>query len=204
MIRIFLLLMTIICSWQVHAEGAPTYRSGSAEIGKEMATAVCAACHGVTGNAVGVNPSLAGQHERFLYAQLQAFKSGIRKNPIMAGMVANLTDVDMRNLAAYFAQQTPLAQESTEKDRLSMGEKIYRQGLADRAVPACMACHSPEGKGIDPVYPRLGSQNAAYVYNQLKAYQLGVDRINPVMADVAKKLTDEEMKAVAAYINGLR
>lgn len=173
--------------------------------GKAIVEQVCAACHGVDGNsAASANPSLAGQHPEFLYAQLQAFKKGERKNPIMMGQVAALSDSDMRNLAAYFGEQKPKERAGTSKELMALGKKIYRGGNRETGLPACMACHGPSGAGIPVQFPRLGGQHAAYVEKALKDYKAGSERVNPIMKTVASKLSDAEMKAVAEYVVGLR
>lgn len=173
--------------------------------GKAIVDQVCAACHGADGNsAASANPSLAGQHPEYLYAQLVAFKKAERKNPIMMGQVANLNDADMRNLAAYFGEQKPKERAGTDKALIEAGKKIYRGGIAASGVPACMACHGPNGAGIPVQFPRLGGQHAAYVVTSLNNYKAGTERKNAVMAPIAAKLSEQDMKAVAEYIAGLR
>ncbi|MDF0604680.1 cytochrome c4 [Neisseriaceae bacterium TC5R-5] len=173
--------------------------------GKQIVDTVCAACHGVDGNSVAAdNPSLAGQHFQYLYNQLKAFKSGVRQNPIMMGMVSPLSDDDMRNVAAYFSEQKAKPREATKKELIATGEHIYRVGNAVNRVPACMACHGPAGKGIPDEFPRLGSQHASYIVKQLQDFKAGVSRKNNIMADIASRMTDAEMEAVAQYISGLR
>ncbi|WP_293759613.1 c-type cytochrome [uncultured Aquitalea sp.] len=173
--------------------------------GKQIVDTVCAACHGADGNSVAsANPTLAGQHEAYIYNQLQAFKKGDRKNPIMLGMASSLSDADMRNVASYFSQQKPKPREASNKDLIALGTKIYRVGNPTTHVPACMACHGPAGKGIPDQFPRLGSQHAAYVAKQLADFKAGADRKNVTMSDVANRMSDAEMKAVAEYISGLR
>ncbi|AUH52886.1 cytochrome c4 [Chromobacterium sp. ATCC 53434] len=173
--------------------------------GKPTAETVCAACHGPDGNsAAATYPALAGQNPHYLYSQLQAFKKGERKDPTMLGMTAALSDDDMRNLAAYFSQQKPKDREAADKAQMPLGAKIYRVGNAATHVPACMACHGPAGKGLPDQFPRLGSQHAAYVAKQLADFKAGTNRKNSVMADIASRMTDAEMKAVAEYISGLR
>ncbi|QEL57390.1 c-type cytochrome [Chromobacterium paludis] len=173
--------------------------------GKQIVDTVCAACHGADGNSVAAaNPTLAGQSPQYLYNQLKAFKSGQRKNPTMLGMASTLSDDDMRNVATYFGEQKVKDREATDKTLLPLGAKVYRVGNAATHVPACMACHGPSGKGLPDEFPRLGSQHAGYVAKQLADFKAGADRKNPIMADIASRMTDEEMKAVADYISGLR
>ena len=167
---------------------------------------VCAACHGVDGNSpLPVNPSLAGQHPEYLLKQLTEFKSGTRSNPVMAGMVANLTPDDMRNLAAYYSSQTPKQMGAKDKDLAVLGRQLYRGGNPSNGTAACAGCHSPNGAGIPAQYPRIASQHSDYVAAQLKAFRAG-DRANDpnqMMRATAVKLTDNEIAALAEYISGL-
>jgi cytochrome c553 len=173
--------------------------------GRAIVEKVCAACHGIDGNSgASTYPSLAGQNQPYLVAQLKAFKSGARKNPIMMGMAAPLSDADMLNVAAYFSEQKPKAHEANDKSQMALGQKIYRAGNPSTKVPACMACHGPAGAGIPDQFPRVASQHAAYVVKQLNDFKAGTDRKNPVMSDIASRMSDAEMKAVAEYISGLR
>lgn len=189
----------------IAAPSATQEQKGDANKGKAIVANVCAACHGATGNSVaGTNPSLAGQFDVYLYKQLKAFKSGERKNAIMQGMAMGLSDEDMKNVSAYFSVQTPTPNEATNKALVGRGEQIYRQGIASNGTPACMACHGPQGAGIGTQYPRLGSQQAPYVLTQLKDFKAGVVRKNAVMSDIANRLSDQDMAAVAEYISGLR
>ncbi len=183
--------------------------SGDAEQGKAK-SAVCAACHGVDGNSANpIWPKLAGQHEEFTARQLALFKSGTRNNAIMAPMVANLSEQDMKDLGAYFASQKTNTG-SADENLVELGQLIYQGGKKKLNIPACMSCHGVAGKG-NPLsgYPVLAGQHAAYVEQRLKSYRAGEiiedkDNINgKVMADVAKYLSDDEIKAVASYIQGL-
>lgn len=168
---------------------------------------VCAACHAIDGNSViTANPKLAGQHAEYLYKQLTNFKSGERANAVMSGMAAMLSDADMHAVAEYFSKQTLNLGQAKTNGAGSLGEKIYRAGIQANGVPACAACHGPAGDGLPVKYPRLGGQHTEYVLNQLKQFRLGV-RANDeakVMRTIAAKLTDQEMEAVADYIQGLR
>lgn len=182
------------------------HAAGDSSKGQAIAGKVCAACHGFDGNSfLPVNPSLAGQHEEYLLKQLTEFKSGIRSNPVMAGMVANLSADDMRNLAAYYSSQTPKQMGARDKDLVAQGRKLYRGGNPSNGIAACAGCHSPNGAGIPAQYPRLASQHADYVTAQLKAFRTG-DRANDpnqMMRATAVKLTDKEIAALAEYISGL-
>ncbi len=173
--------------------------------GKAIVDQVCAACHGADGNSVAsANPTLAGQHAKYIESQLKAFKSGERKNPIMMGMATPLTPADMANVAAYFSSQKVKPREAADKSQMPLGKKIYTAGNPATKVPACMACHGPAGKGFPDQYPAVGSQHAAYIAKQLADFKAGTDRKNAVMHDIAMRLTDAEVKAVSEYMSGLR
>ena len=168
---------------------------------------VCAACHGVDGNsAISANPKLSGQHPEYLYKQLTNFKSGARANAVMSGMAGMLSDAEMHLVAEYYSKQTLSLGQAKTNGSGSLGEKIYRAGIQANAVPACASCHGPTGDGLPVKYPRLGGQHTEYVLNQLRQFRLGA-RANDeakVMRTIAAKLTDQEMEAVADYIQGLR
>ncbi|MEQ6291227.1 c-type cytochrome [Vogesella sp. GCM10023246] len=186
------------------ATPAPAAKADPAK-GKVIVDQVCAACHGADGNSVAsANPTLAGQHAKYIETQLAAFKKGDRKNPIMLGMATPLSADDMRNVAAYFSSQKVKPREAADKSQMALGKKIYTAGNSSTKVPACMACHGPAGRGLPDQYPALGSQHAGYVVAQLNAFKAGADRKNQIMADVAMRMSDAEMKAVAEYISGLR
>ena len=136
--------------------GAQQGTQGDAAKARPIAESVCAACHGVDGNSpIPVNPSLAGQHPGYLYKQLTDFKAGRRKNAAMSAMVANLSDDDLRNLAAYFAAQKPMAGTAKDRALAAAGQRLYRGGNSETGVPACSGCHSPDGAGVPAQYPRL-------------------------------------------------
>jgi cytochrome c553 len=171
-----------------------------------LATGVCAACHGTDGNSlIPINPSLAGQLPGYLYKQLRDFKSGARKNAIMAGMVAGLSDEDMRNLAAYFAAQKPRPGVAHDAAAANTGQKVYRAGNAGSGLPACAGCHSPNGAGIAVQFPRLKGQHLDYMLTQLKAFRAGERDNDPssMMRTIAGRMSDQDMQAVAEYIAGL-
>lgn len=179
--------------------------AAKADIAKGQATAqVCSACHAIDGSrGLSANPILQGQHADYLVKQLSEFKAGKRDNAVMKGMATPLSDEDMKNVAAFFASKSMPAGAAKNKDLVLLGEKIYRGGVADRSIPACSGCHSPNGAGIPAQYPRLAGQHAEYTESQLKAFRDGVRKNNPVMAGVAAKLNDRELKALADYIAGL-
>ncbi|NBY05968.1 MAG: cytochrome c4, partial [Betaproteobacteria bacterium] len=171
----------------------------------EASFASCAACHGADGNSGSpANPKLAGQHPEYIVKQLQEFKSGKRANAIMSGMSAGLSTEDMRNIAAWLTQQKAKPGFAKDKQTVALGERIYRGGIADRQIPACAGCHSPNGAGIPSQYPRLSGQHADYITAQLSGFRDGVRLNNLTMTQVAAKLNDREIKAVSDYIAGLR
>lgn len=171
----------------------------------EASFAACAACHAPDGNSViSVNPKLAQQHPDYLVKQLQEFKSGKRANPIMMGMAAALSDDDMKNIAHWVSTKAATPGAAKDKETLALGERIYRGGIADRQVPACAGCHSPNGAGIPAQYPRLSGQHADYAVAQLTAFRDGVRQNSLQMTGVAAKMNDREIKAVSDYIAGLR
>ena len=173
--------------------------------GEASYTAVCAACHGADGNsAIAVNPTLAQQHPEYLVKQLQEFKSGKRNNAVMKGFAAMLTDEDMKNIAYWVASKPAKAGFAKDKDLVTLGERIYRGGIADRNIAACAGCHSPNGAGIPVQYPRLSGQHADYTVAQLNTFRDGTRANSTQMTQVAAKLNDKEIKAVADYIAGLR
>ena len=200
---------------EAHAAAQP----GDAKAGASKAAA-CAACHGVDGNSADPQyPKIAGQHERYTARHLALFKSGERNNPIMLGFAAPLTPQDMRDIGAHFAAQAALPGTADEtliaqgpnqgKKFYQVGERLWRGGDAARGIPACAACHGPDGRGNPgPAYPSLAGQHAGYTAAQLTAYRAGTvlgkgQQANAVMAGVAKALTDEEIQALATYAQGL-
>ena len=173
--------------------------------GEASYTAVCAACHAADGNsAIPVNPKLSQQHPEYLVKQLQEFKSGKRANAIMSGMAAALSDQDMLNVAYWLNTKTAKPGFAKDKELVSLGERIYRGGIADRQVPACAGCHSPNGAGIPSQFPRLAGQHADYAVAQLTAFRDGIRKNSLQMTGVAAKMNDREIRAVADYVAGLR
>lgn len=173
--------------------------------GEASFTAVCAACHGADGNSgTPVNPKLSQQHPEYLVKQLQEFKSGKRNNAIMKGFSSALSDEDMKNIAYWVAAKKSKPGFAKDKELVALGEKIYRGGIADRQVPACAGCHSPNGAGMPTQYPRLGGQHADYTIAQLTTFRDGGRKNSLQMTQVSAKLNDREIKAVADYIAGLR
>jgi cytochrome c553 len=180
---------------------------GDAAKAQKIVNDVCGACHSTDGNSTSpAYPSLAGQHPEYIAKQLGEFKSGARKNAIMAPNAAKLSAEDMLNLAAYFSAQQPKPRLAKDASLIAEGQKIYKGGNAGSGVPACASCHGPSGSGIAVQFPRLAGQHSKYVLSQLKNFRSG-DRANDggkMMQVIARKMTDQEMKAVAEYINGLR
>jgi cytochrome c553 len=187
-----------------HASGAPAAKPDLAA-GEAKATAVCVACHTTDGSrGLPAYPILQGQHPEYIVKQLVEFKEGKRKNPIMNGMAATLTPEDMRNLAAFYSGKKAKDGFAKNKDTVSLGERIYRGGIGKKGVPACAACHSPNGAGIPAQYPRLGGQQADYTKAQLVAFRQGERLNSPQMSTIAANLSDKEIEALADYIAGLR
>jgi len=180
--------------------------AGNAAAGEKIVTGVCAACHGIDGNSViTTNPKLAQQHPEYIAKQLANFKSGERKNAVMSGMAASLSQEDMANVAAYFGSQKAKVGSAKTNAAGSLGEKIYRGGIASVGVPACASCHGATGAGIPVQFPRLSGQHADYVVTQLKAFYSG-ERANDnakVMRMIAAKMADADLASVADYIQGL-
>ncbi|HEX7270532.1 MAG TPA: c-type cytochrome [Casimicrobiaceae bacterium] len=212
--RIALLLATlwsIVCSAGLAWGQAPGGKPDLAKAG-QIVNSVCAACHGADGNSpTAANPNLAGQQAEYLTLQLSHFKSGVRSNPVMAGMAAGLSPEDMRALGVYFSQQLPKAGAAHDPALVAAGQKLYRGGNTATGVPACAGCHTPTGVGIPSRYPRLSGQYADYAYAQLKAFKTGErgmdkegkDLNGRIMAQVAGRMSDQEMRAVAEYAAGL-
>ncbi len=193
-------------SWANAPAPAPTAK-GDAAKAQKIVNDVCAACHTSDGNSTNPTyPALAGQSPEYIVKQLREFKTGARKNAIMAPNVTKLSDDDMLNLAAYFSAQQPKPRQAKDASLIAAGQKIYKGGNAGSGVPACASCHGPTGAGIPVQFPRLAGQHSKYVLSQLKNFRSG-DRTNDggkMMQVIAKKMTDQEMKAAAEYVNGLR
>jgi cytochrome c553 len=208
MVRI--LALAIAMCWT----GAALAQAAKPDLAKAQATAqqVCAACHAADGNSpLPANPRIAGQFPEYLHKQLMNFKpqggkKAERENPIMLGMVANLSEADMRGLAAFYAGQKMKAGPAKDKDLAMKGRKIYRGGNAATGVAACAGCHGPDGAGMPSQYPRIGGQYAEYIELQLKAFKAGTRTNDPngMMRGVATRMSDDEIKAVSEYVGGLR
>ncbi|HWI78477.1 MAG TPA: c-type cytochrome [Ramlibacter sp.] len=178
----------------------PDLNAGGTKFG-----ATCAACHGADGNSgVPANPKLAQQLPEYIMKELQDFKAGKRVNPIMQPMAAGLSDADIRNIAYWAGSQKAKPGFAKDKELAAMGERIYRGGIADRQIAACTGCHGPTGAGVPSQYPRLSGQQAEYVEAQLKAFRDDKRKNSLPMAQVAAKLNDREIHALADYVAGLR
>jgi cytochrome c553 len=195
-----------LASFVVTGFAAEAVAPAKADLAKGEASfnGVCIACHGPEGNSViPVNPRLAQQHPEYLVKQLTEFKAGKRENPVMLGMAAALSEADMKNIAAWLTTKKAAPGEAKDKELAALGEKIYRGGIADRQIPACAGCHSPNGAGIPSQYPRLSGQHTDYAVAQLTSFRDGVRKNSIQMAQIAAKLNDREIKAVAEYVSGL-
>ncbi len=201
---ILLALLTSAAGSVFAAEAAPAAFKADPAKGAQL-TASCQACHTADGSRGSpANPILQGQHPEYIVKQLAEFKSGKRKNAIMMGMAAALSDDDMKQVAAFYASKSAKPGFAKVKETVSLGEQIYRGGILTKAVPACAGCHSPNGAGIPAQYPRLSGQHADYAEAQLLAFRSGLRGNNVQMATIAAKMNDREMKAVADYAAGLR
>lgn len=182
-------------------------KPGDAAVGQGKA-GVCGACHGADGNSTDPQyPKLAGQHESYIVLQLESFKSGKRQNAIMMAMSAALSEQDMHDIGAYFASQKTVSGVADEA-LVELGQTIYREGDASRDIPACMACHSMDGRGNPgAIYAQLGGQHAQYVEATLKSWHDGTrwgdDPHAQIMPTIAQRLTEKDIAAVASYIEGL-
>jgi len=194
------------------AATAPPDRPDPAK-GKKIAAEVCAPCHTADGNSViSTNPKLSGQTAEYIVKQLTDLakpsgdKTG-RENPVMGGFAAMLAPADRMNLAAWFASQPPFPAASAgavASPEAVMGQRIYRTGIPEKSVPACAGCHGPAGAGLPVLYPRIGGQHGDYVEAQLHAFREGTRRNNTAMWQIAFRLSDPEIKALAEYVSGLR
>jgi len=204
-------LVAVGLLWSAQA-GAQVAAKPDLAKGEQLAKQVCAACHSADGNsALPANPKLAGQFAEYLYKQLVGFKSqggkkAARDNAVMAGMVANLSDADMRAVAAYYAAQKLRPAAAADKELAALGQSVWRGGIAAKGVAACAGCHGPDGAGIPGQYPRLSGQYPQYLEAQLKLFRDGARANDPngMMRGVASRMSDREIRAAAEYAAGLR
>jgi len=209
--RVLAALAAVGLLWAAQAAAQGAAKPDIAK-GEQIAKQVCAACHAADGNsAMAANPKLAGQISEYLHKQLADFKpqgskKAERDNAVMAGMVASLSDGDMRNVAAHYASQKLRPAAAASKELAAQGQKLWRGGNAASGIPACAGCHGPDGAGIPSQYPRLSGQFAEYVESQLKLFRAGgrANDPNGMMRGVAVRMSDQEIKAVAEYAAGLR
>ena len=205
------LLASLLTAAIFAAPAFPAFSAGETPVKADAAKgqasygAVCVACHAADGNStIPLQPKLAGQHPEYLVKQLREFKDGKRNDPVMKGFASTLSDGDMQNIAVWLHTQAPKNGFSKDKDSIALGERIYRGGIQERNIAACAGCHSPNGAGIPAQYPRLAGQHADYTTTQLTAFRDGKRGNSIQMTQVAAKLNDREIKAVADYIAGLR
>ena len=194
------------CLGTALAQETKTAPQGSVDAGRTK-SATCAACHGLEGNSLSPTwPSLAGQHPEYIARQIKAFKSGERKDVTMMPFAQMLSDQDALDVAAYFSAQKPTPK-GADPALVSLGQQIYRGGVPTRGIPACIACHGPGGHGNPfAAYPRIGWQHSAYVTKTLQEYKAGErasDGANQMMRNVASLLKDDEIRALASYVQGL-
>ena len=198
-----IVLLSVLCC--AHASAASP-AEGSVEEGQAK-SATCVACHGANGNSPNPEwPNIAGQHEQYIFKQLQAFKAGERQNPLMTPIAQTLSEDDMADLAVFYSQQTATGLEAPA-DKVEQGQRLYRGGDAQNQIASCTGCHGPRGKGNPTaLYPAIQGQHATYVAAQLRAYRAGTRQTdqNQIMRDVARTMSDAQIDAVAAYVQGLR
>ena len=180
--------------------------AGSVQAGATKAV-VCQACHGANGNSANPQwPSLAGLGADYIAEQLKNFKDSKRNNPVMMPTAASLSADDMADLGAYF-DSLPNTGLEADPSYWQAGEKLYRGGDAARAIPACMACHGPTARGNEPAkFPALRGQQSVYVIKQLNDYASGARTTGPngIMETIAKRLSSDDIRNVASYLQGIR
>jgi cytochrome c553 len=182
-------------------KGEALYTNGDATRG----IVACVSCHGAAGNStISINPKLAGQHEAYVAKQLSDFTTPNRQNAVMTTFAKLMTHDDMKNVAGFLAMQKPKAGAAKNKDIVELGKQIYRGGIAEKSVPACAGCHSPNGAGIPAQFPRLAGQHQDYTVAQLTAFKNHTRKNSEQMSTIATRMSDEEMKAVADYVAGLK
>lgn len=200
-------MKNLLISLIVSAGLMSVVHAGDAEAGKAK-SATCAACHGADGNSLAPTfPKIAGQGERYLVKQMLDIRDGRRSVPEMVPFVSGLSDEDIADISAYFAAQAPSAGGAKE-ELVALGQRVYRGGIEERGIPACIACHGPNGNGIEPaMFPRLAGQHATYTVTQLNKFSMNErqnDGDTRLMRDIAYRMHATEIEAVASYIEGLR
>ncbi|MDB5728756.1 MAG: Cytochrome [Noviherbaspirillum sp.] len=208
-----LFVMSLAVSSIAHAAEGPKAVKADATKGEALYTngdasrniTACVSCHGAAGNSTIVqNPKLSAQHESYIYKQLADFKTPQRNNPIMTPIAKGMTEEEMKNIAAYLDKQAPKPSAAKNKDTIELGKKIFRGGIAEKSVPACAACHAPNGAGIPAQFARLAGQHQDYTSAQLVAFRSGARKNSPQMTTIAKRLSDDEIQALSDYIAGLK
>jgi cytochrome c553 len=183
------------------AKGGALYTDGDNARGLPA----CVSCHGANGNStIAVNPKLSAQHESYIYKQLVNFTTAERNQPVMTTYAKMLTDEEKHNVAAWLSAQAAKPGAAKNKDTIDLGKKIYRGGIAEKSVPACASCHGATGSGIPVQYPRLAGQHQDYTVAQLGLFKSGARKNSAQMTTIAQRMSDDEMKAVADYVAGLK
>lgn len=183
------------------AKGGALYTDGDNARGLPA----CVSCHGAGGNStIAINPKLSAQHEGYIYKQLVNFTTAERNQPVMTTYAKMLTDEEKHNIAAWLSTQATKPGAAKNKDTIELGKKIYRGGIADKNVPACASCHGASGGGIPVQYPRIAGQHQDYTVAQLGLFKSGGRKNSAQMSTIAQRMSDEEMKAVADYVAGLK
>ncbi|HEY8606927.1 MAG TPA: c-type cytochrome [Noviherbaspirillum sp.] len=183
------------------AKGEALYTSGDAS----RNIMACVGCHGAAGNStIAQNPKLSAQHAEYIAKQLHDFKTPQRNNPIMSPIAKAMTDEDIKNVAVYLDRQAAKPGAAKNKDIVELGKKIYRGGIAEKNVPACAACHGASGGGMPAQFARLAGQHQDYTVVQLTSFRAGARKNSAQMTTIAKRMSDEEIQAVADYVAGLK
>ncbi len=211
MIRTTAMAVLLAAALNVNAAEQAAPKADAAK-GKEIAETVCVACHGADGNSPApTNPNIAGLGADYIYKQLSNFKApegkpALRDSPIMGGMVAGLSDEDMKNLAAHYSKQKMTPAAAKDEALIAEGQKLWRMGDFSKGIPACAGCHGPAGAGLPAQYPRLAGQFPEYTEDQLKKFRSGERANDPekMMRMIADKLSDRQIKALSEYAAGLR
>jgi len=201
-----ILISLMLISTTLSAEDTSVAHTPDLDNGKTIAAGTCSACHGADGNSmIPMYPSLAEQHAAYLTKQLSEFKSGVRANAVMGPMATMLSDTDMADVSAFYASQKATLKKTNAGD-INAGKLLYYVGDGERGIPACAGCHSNNGKGIVGKYPSVAGQSGDYVISQLKLFKTGQreNDANKMMRTVAKRLSEDDMKALADFTSNLR
>jgi len=208
------MVSSVVASDAAHDDEHPKVESvkatpfGNASAGKAKSS-TCAACHNTDGNSSNAEwPNLAGQHPEYTFEQLKLIQSGDRSAPLMVGQLDKMSETDLKNLAVYFAEQTPKLGAKLDKDLAELGESLYRGGNPEKGIPACAACHGASAKGVPMSdYPNIAGQQPKYLVKSLNDYASGKrtgTANQKVMKEIASLMNEEEIKAVSAYIRALQ